>query len=272
MQTFLPYPDFALSAEALDRVRLGKQRVETLQLLRALVIPDYGWQRHPATRMWMGHIPALVRYGLAMADEWVRRGGTDTTRTQILEFAPGADQAGRLPLPPWLGDPAFHLAHRSSLLRKDPEYYGPLFPGVPDDLPYLWPEPERELLPAEPAGERLWIARTGRLPAEPQPAGPASYVFLAAASPAGRAGGKWGRQVRAFQEEMHDGDPVAFPADAGLRFVLARVAGPVRQVDGGWQRQVEVTGMLVRREFDCPALLQDPRTLFRIPLPPALSR
>ncbi|HET9348893.1 MAG TPA: pyrimidine dimer DNA glycosylase/endonuclease V, partial [Arthrobacter sp.] len=31
MQTFLPFPDFQQSAAALDRARLGKQRVEALQ-------------------------------------------------------------------------------------------------------------------------------------------------------------------------------------------------------------------------------------------------
>ena len=50
MQTFLPYSDFQQSAAVLDRVRLGKQRVEALQTLRALVIPEYGWQSHPAIR------------------------------------------------------------------------------------------------------------------------------------------------------------------------------------------------------------------------------
>ena len=34
MQTFLPYPDFARSAAVLDRQRLGKQRVEVLQILK----------------------------------------------------------------------------------------------------------------------------------------------------------------------------------------------------------------------------------------------
>jgi hypothetical protein len=32
-------------------------------------------------------------------------------------------------LPHWLGDPDFHRSHQSALLRKDPEHYGPLFPG-----------------------------------------------------------------------------------------------------------------------------------------------
>jgi hypothetical protein len=36
MQTFLPYPDFRESLESLDNKRLGKQRVEALQLTLAL--------------------------------------------------------------------------------------------------------------------------------------------------------------------------------------------------------------------------------------------
>ena len=45
MQTFLPDPDFARSARCLDRLRLGKQRVEVLQLLRALLVPGSGWSK-----------------------------------------------------------------------------------------------------------------------------------------------------------------------------------------------------------------------------------
>ncbi|WP_344904429.1 hypothetical protein [Actinomadura meridiana] len=47
-------------------------------------------------------------------------------------------------LPPWLGDPALHRSHRSALVRKDPDFYGPRFPGVPADLPYVWPKSDRE--------------------------------------------------------------------------------------------------------------------------------
>lgn len=42
-------------------------------------------------------------------------------------------------LPPWLGDPVFHRSHRSSLIRKDPAFYRPLWPDDPDDLDYVWP-------------------------------------------------------------------------------------------------------------------------------------
>jgi hypothetical protein len=63
-------------------------------------------------------------------------------------------------LPPWLFDEAVQLSHRSSLLRKDPEHYGPLFPpDTPRDLDYVWPvrSPaviERELRKEENARRR----------------------------------------------------------------------------------------------------------------------
>ena len=141
MQTFLPYPEFDRSAAVLDRARLGKQRVEALQVLRALTVPGYGWRHHPVAKMWRGHLPALVKYSLVVTDEWIRQGHSDTVRPVVLAFAPEVDalQQAQLDMPPWIGDEEFHLSHRSNLIRKDPELYGPLFPGVPDDLPYKWP-------------------------------------------------------------------------------------------------------------------------------------
>ena len=141
MQTFLPFPSFAASAAVLDGPRLGKQRIETLQLLRANTVPGYGWRHHPAAKMWANRLPALVLYGLAMTDEWVSRGHADTVRPQLLEFAPHVDGAAQedVELPAWVGEEAFHLAHRSNLLRKDPVHYGPLFGDIPPDLPYIWP-------------------------------------------------------------------------------------------------------------------------------------
>ncbi len=143
MQTFLPYASFALSAEVLDPPRLGKQRVETFQLLRANTIADYGWRHHPAAKMWAGYLPALVAYGLAMTDAWTAAGHADTVRAKLLAFAPEVEGRPQedLALPSWLGDPAFHLSHRSNLVRKDPEFYRPLFGDIPDDLPYIWPLP-----------------------------------------------------------------------------------------------------------------------------------
>jgi hypothetical protein len=145
MQTFLPYADFQASSAVLDDRRLGKQRVETFQILRALTWPDYAWKNHPAVRMWRGFVPALVRYGVTTCEEWTRRGHADTVRASLLAFTGGAPAPSYVDLhetgqlPPWLGLDALHLSHQSALVRKDPAWYRPLSPDAPDDLPYWWP-------------------------------------------------------------------------------------------------------------------------------------
>lgn len=139
MQTFLPYPDFAESARVLDRQRLGKQRVENLQIMKALVTEE-GWVNHPATKMWVGYEHALLLYQTAICDEWVRiRGYKDTCyeKTLLLLFDKGYGITYEMPK--WLGDETFHLSHQSNLLRKNPEWYGQFFQGVPDNLEYVWP-------------------------------------------------------------------------------------------------------------------------------------
>lgn len=140
MQTFVPYPDFIPSAVVLDRARLGKQRVETLQILNSLD-PDYdkrGWANHPAVKMWRGHEGALARYGLACVNEWVARGYNDIKCGPKLQAY--ADKYQDTTLPWWWGDMRVHLSHQSNLLRKDPEHYREFFVGVTDNLPYHWPE------------------------------------------------------------------------------------------------------------------------------------
>ncbi|MFB7094620.1 hypothetical protein ACFCXF_15275, partial [Streptomyces virginiae] len=52
--------------------------------------------------------------------------------------------AGDGDLPPWLGAPDFHRSHQSALVRKHPDFYRECFPGIPDDLPYVWPRSDRE--------------------------------------------------------------------------------------------------------------------------------
>jgi hypothetical protein len=134
MQTFLPSSDFAVSAYWLDRMRLGKQRVEAWQIVQSLTIEGYGWKNHPATRMWQGHVPALACYGLAVCDEWIFRGYADSLRAK---FAALADCSA--PLPSWMGDRNFHASHRSKLLEKLPSWYEQWeWPEAPG-LPYVWP-------------------------------------------------------------------------------------------------------------------------------------
>lgn len=145
MQTFLPYPDYQQSAAVLDVRRLGKQRVESLQILKALLLPNYGWKNHPAVRMWKGYESELVRYSLAICAEWTSRGYKDTCATKIKQMA-GAygvfaeqSQQGLV----WLTKELCR-SHQSNLLRKDAKYYAKHFPNVPSDLPYVWPTQQKQ--------------------------------------------------------------------------------------------------------------------------------
>jgi hypothetical protein len=157
MQTFLPFADFEQSVRALDTKRLGKQRVETLQVMRALTVEGYGWRHHPVAKMWTGHRASLMEYQDATCAEWERRGFADTCREKTLAVLAepsllmrrslrtitgddlAAYEAGDRQPPPWFGRDDLHASHRSNLLRKDPEFYGALFPDTPEHLEYVWP-------------------------------------------------------------------------------------------------------------------------------------
>jgi len=166
MQTFLPYPDFARSAQVLDNKRLGKQRVECLQILKTLAkqpqycptcyseFPfDYAhwlrcsqqgkhvmlkktpWYNHPAVKMWRGYEQALVIYGLIVCNEWRNRNFKDTCEAKIKAF----EKFEVVFDPPWLGNADFHASHRSNLLRKDPVWYSKFGWTEPPTLEYVWP-------------------------------------------------------------------------------------------------------------------------------------
>lgn len=128
----------------LDRKRLGKQRVECIQVVRALVVPGDGWRHHPAATTWRGWLEALGSYSLTCCEVWVAQGFADTCAGTIradLDAAgvttvrTQADLAGVGELPTWLGDEGFHRSHRSALLTKMPEHYGEVLAGVEPGLP-----------------------------------------------------------------------------------------------------------------------------------------
>jgi hypothetical protein len=133
MQTFLPYASFTQTVKVLDYKRLGKQRVETFQILNSLLhrTDRKGWKSHPARLMWEGFEEALKLYQNITITEWVRRGYKNNMLFEVIDH-------DNVVMPPWLGDEQFHASHRSNLLRKDFEYYSQYFDD-PIDLPYVWP-------------------------------------------------------------------------------------------------------------------------------------
>jgi len=129
MQTFLPYPCYKESVKCLDNKRLGKQRVEALQILKAIYVPDYGWRHHPCVKMWKDYPQELMLYMNVCIDEWVIRGFNNTMSKSKLY---SKDK------PHWLGNEQLHNSHKSNLLRKDAEYYGKYNWKVTNDIEYYW--------------------------------------------------------------------------------------------------------------------------------------
>lgn len=151
MQTFMPLPDFEESLAVLDRLRLGKQRVEAMQIYNALARgPGAGWWAHPAVQMWRYYEPALALYGALACTRWRGMGYNCT----LLPWFQRRYEGWAIILPPWLGLRELHRSHRSNLLRKDAHYYGQFGWVEPPYIPYYWPTKEG-YTPERPTG---WLA------------------------------------------------------------------------------------------------------------------
>jgi hypothetical protein len=299
MQTFLPYPDFVASAESLDPPRLGKQRVETLQILRALELPEYGWSNHPAVVMWRRRVPALVLYGLTCARAWIRLGHADTTYQQMAEFAPDVagltqdDLAARGLIPSWCGDQRLHLSHRSKLLAKDPAYYGARFAGTPVGLDYYWPGPDPAAPDGVPAtGTPLWVvpaASSARLGTFLQDG------VVALGDESGMSGDATGHDLADLQAvlgskrrsksltalarfvgDIEIGDTVGTFLDRRSRLLIGTVTGDYvwsRTAEHGLhhRRPVAFHSVIERADVQPPAALQDVRPLFAVRRRPSIG-
>jgi hypothetical protein len=152
MQTFLPYAHFSTSAKFLDNKRLGKQRVEVLQLLRGQ------FPNHPCHLGWRHNREALAAYGIRICQEWISRGFKDTCLAKIDAEVNGMfDNGNDKTLLTNTEDGLFlrwgeiypyFKSHQMALLRKDVDFYGPqlikygghAWVTVEElTLPYLWP-------------------------------------------------------------------------------------------------------------------------------------
>lgn len=160
MQTFLPFADYIKSAQALDDSRLHNQVNEALVIMASAlrlrrVEEDYvpvpvgekvGWENHPAVKMWAGSVKCLGFYVLdcmyELSKRRHRRGphASDPVRHErLVKLWRRSVEVGSDKDPAWIANEALFRSHQSNLIRKLPEHYVPLFPGVPNDLPYVWP-------------------------------------------------------------------------------------------------------------------------------------
>lgn len=167
MNTFLPYKSFKKSARCLDYRRLGKQRIETWQIYKALkqglytTCPNCGgngentvypfqkckrcnttgkiktpWYNHPIVKMWKGYEDALLVYGKNICEEWIDRHYKDTMWERFCTEIVIRNK--KLIYPPWLGKKVFHDAMKSNLLRKDLIFYSKYKWEVSVNLPYYY--------------------------------------------------------------------------------------------------------------------------------------
>ena len=129
MQTFVPSKTFKRCAAVLDDRRLGKQRVECMQILNTLMHGG-GWENHPAVNMWRGYEEALSQYMRAIILEWVTRGYENNI------IIP--QEVKNYKMPPWWGG-SIHKTHRQALLAKDYHYYSRFWWNLEPNLNYFWP-------------------------------------------------------------------------------------------------------------------------------------
>lgn len=142
MQTFLPYSSFTKSARSLDQSRLGKQRVETLQILNQLMghritnpqasrdewelgPVGRGWGNHPMTAMWRGNELSLLKYGLTVCRVWTAEGRADTCYQKMMLVCgrPPMSEINAAEPPEWLGAWDVHFSHQANLVDKGKQYY-----------------------------------------------------------------------------------------------------------------------------------------------------
>jgi hypothetical protein len=164
---------FIPTVSCLDYRRLGKQRVECLQILKTintgavrckwchqgvlLCICEQGrrqfeteptpWFNHPAVRMWRGYPTGLVTYAQAVCTEWKHRGYRDSCEQKILDlyYKRYQTQQSRPAAvwPGWVGSPAILervcSSHRAALLAKDFEFYRKFGWSETPAINYYWP-------------------------------------------------------------------------------------------------------------------------------------
>jgi hypothetical protein len=117
--TFLVTSDFAENATILDNLRLGKQRVESFQIIKALE-EGTGWKNHPIVKSWSGYVPALKVYYNSIITEWVSRGFKNNM--PLYELSPGEE----ITHPPWIYEKKVQYAMLSQLIQKNSDHYNPV--------------------------------------------------------------------------------------------------------------------------------------------------
>lgn len=151
LETFLPDPNFAISAHVLDNQTLWRQRSNAFKVLQTLTSTSttMTYRHHPVMEMWRGAEYTLAMYGMAVCHEYRSRGHADDMTERFTAFLHDALLSGALPIqehsgvPWWLGNAAFHDSEKAVLISQDRQHYGWLWPSLDmkfwRDAPRIWP-------------------------------------------------------------------------------------------------------------------------------------
>lgn len=149
-------------AKALDNRRLGKQRVEAMQIINLLESNEKkGFKHHPASLMWKDHIDGLKYYCNCIIEEWISRGFKNTMDLYDIPFlkdnTTNMDNTSinkdpkdntvtitnqkntTVILPWWFTNKCLQMSHKCSLQRKDPKYYKFDVDNTYMLTGYIWP-------------------------------------------------------------------------------------------------------------------------------------
>lgn len=137
MQSFLPYSSYLKSAQVLDRLRLGKMRLESLTILKTNLGLSKAWASHPCTKQWKGFELSLAHYCWEIIQEWKRRGYKDSCEEKLLRLVSYKEFYNSTP-PFWMCDEDFHSRHRAALLYKNYGWYSQFGWTEMPILDYKW--------------------------------------------------------------------------------------------------------------------------------------
>lgn len=129
------HTDFLINAKLLDDQRLGKQRVEAMQILHILQGKQKGFSKHPIVKSWQGYEDGLKYYINCCIYEWVQRGMQNNMKVY--------DIPDQIVVPWWVFWRPLIMSHRMMMTRKDKRYVGKF--KVDDgyaDYGYIWPTDE----------------------------------------------------------------------------------------------------------------------------------
>lgn len=148
MRTWLPYPNFAVSAHVLSARHLGQQLGDCTSMIFVMSgeLPGGGMRFDQQIAAWTGYESSLLLWTDAVVREMHRRGYyeevpsplDDPDHWSVPKEWLDAQEDER---PPWLGQEGHHARCRATLLAEDREWYAQM----------AWQEPaRRDLLTPRP--------------------------------------------------------------------------------------------------------------------------